>query len=321
MKEAVFYEVFDEEAAALKKNLPAAVRPFFFKNTIQETKKKRFAPIVSIRTQSVIPDDWAFKLSGVLTRSTGYDHLLAYRKKTATPAVFGYLPDYCSRSVAEHAMLLVMALRKHLKCQISQFSRFERDHLTGGEILNTNLLVLGVGRIGTEIVSIARGCGMRVKGVDIDPRLAGLEYVPLEEGLKWARIVVSALPLTDGTRGLLSYAALKKGQKGQIFVNVGRGEVAPLSGLKRLLDERFLAGLGLDVFEEEGLLAEALRGGRGATAARAKQARQMAGRDNVIFTPHNAFNTRAALDRKAHQTIHSIRVFQERGVFPYALPE
>jgi len=321
MNEVVFYEIFDEEAAALKACLPARVKPFFFKNTIQEAKKRKFAPLISIRTQSQVPEAWAHKLQGILTRSTGYDHILDFRKKTHSRAACGFLAEYCSRAVAEHAFTLVCALLKKLPRQINQFKRFDRDHLTGTEFANKNFLVVGVGRIGSEVVNLARGCGMKVRGVDIDPRLSNLEYVPLTEGLAWSHIVVSALPLTDPTRDLFNYQTCKKARKGQIFVNVGRGEVAPLSGLKRLLDEKVLAGIGLDVFEKEGDLAVTLRRGRPTRASRIKTLKNLLARDNVIFTPHNAFNTSEALERKARQTVHSIRVFLERGVFPCPVPE
>jgi phosphoglycerate dehydrogenase-like enzyme len=64
-------------------------------------------------------------------------------------------------------MLLMMALLRKLPRQIEQFSHFERNGLTGAECLNKNLLVVGVGRIGSEIVRIGQGLGMNVTGVDI----------------------------------------------------------------------------------------------------------------------------------------------------------
>jgi len=321
MKEVAFYEVFDEEATALKACLPSRVKPYFFKNTIQEMKKKKFAPVISIRTQSQIPDEWAPKLQGILTRSTGYDHMMAFRQKTQSQAACGFLMDYCSRAVAEHAFTLILALLKKLPRQVDQFVRFDRDRLTGAEFLNKNILVVGVGRIGSEVATIAHGCGMNVRGVDINPRMAKVEYVPLQEGLAWAQVVVSALPLTEATRNMFNYQSYKKARKGQVFVNVGRGEVAPLSGLKRLLDEKVLAAVGLDVFEEEGAIAAALRQGKASRTLLMRNLKDLLARDNVILTPHNAFNTTEALDQKARQTVHSIRVFLERGVFPYPVPE
>ena len=77
-----FYEAFEEEEKAIKRYLPADIQAGFSCKTIQEYGSAvPAAQIISIRTQSVIPIEWAQKLSGILSRSTGYDHLTAYLKE------------------------------------------------------------------------------------------------------------------------------------------------------------------------------------------------------------------------------------------------
>jgi hypothetical protein len=74
-----FYEAFQEEVEALKRYLPTNIEAEFTWKTIQEQgDREPPASVISIRTQSVIPTSWAAKLSGILTRSTGYDHIKAY---------------------------------------------------------------------------------------------------------------------------------------------------------------------------------------------------------------------------------------------------
>src|SRR5262249_29682956 len=105
--EVHFYEAFAEEEQSLRNHLPGNVRAEFTSNTIQESGDARPpARLISIRTQSIVPNKWAGKLSGILARATGYDGLLRYRDATKSPAELGYLPLYCARAVAEQAALL-----------------------------------------------------------------------------------------------------------------------------------------------------------------------------------------------------------------------
>src|SRR6266850_2158001 len=153
-----FYEAFEEETAALRRHLPASVRADFTWKTIQEASDvEPPAPLFSIRTQSIIPVEWVGKVKGIVSRTTGYDHLVGQR----IPC--GYLPHYCSRAVAEQAILLVMVMLRKLPQQVAQFPKFHRDGLTGQECAGKRLLVVGVGNIGAEVVKIAQALGMETK--------------------------------------------------------------------------------------------------------------------------------------------------------------
>jgi D-lactate dehydrogenase len=139
-----FYEAFQEEADALRSLLGSDLTYELTSKTIQETGHSEApARLISIRTQSKIPPEWAEKLDGILSRSTGYDHLIAYRKQINKPLPLGYLEEYSTRAVAEHAVLLTMALLRKLPQQMRQFPAFNRDGLTGPECAGKNLLVVG----------------------------------------------------------------------------------------------------------------------------------------------------------------------------------
>lgn len=294
-----FYEAFEEEVEALRRYLPGDIEAGFTWKTIQESGE--IAPparLISIRTQSAIPVSWHGQLDGLLARTTGWDHLVGL------PFRCGYLPLYCNRAVAEQAMLLWMALLRRLPQQMAQFPRFHRDGLTGGECAGKHLLVVGAGHVGSEVVKIGRGLEMNVRRVDIIPERAD---VSIEEGLPWADIVVCSMNLTPHNRGYFNYARLKQARRGVIFVNVARGEMSPTADLVRLLDEGHLGGVGLDVYEDEGRLATALRSGKGDFP--------LLGRPNVILTPHNAFNTREAVERKARQSVEQVQTFLKTGRF------
>jgi len=317
-----FYEAFQEEEAALRLMLKdSRIKAGFSPATIQESGELSVpAPLISIRTQSLIPVDWAGRISGILTRSTGYDHVLDYRRRAGADVPCGYLPLYCNRAVAEAAMLLWMALMRKLPLQIKHFQTFNRDGLTGSECAGKTLLVAGVGHIGSEVARIGKGLGMQVLGVDIVMKHPDVEYVTLEAGLAAADVIVCAMNLTAANHGFFGYECLKVAQKGAVFVNIARGELSPAADLLRLLDEGRLGGIGLDVFDHETCLADALRSGRPARRPEAGAALELARRDNAILTPHNAFNTAEAVVRKALHSIRQIEHFMKQGGFLWPVP-
>lgn len=299
-----FYEAFEEEEAELQHLLPPGVSAGFAPETLQETgQAEPPARLLSIRTQSRVPPGWFAGIGGVLARTTGWDHLVGL------PVASGHLPEYCTRAVAEHAMLLWASLLRRLPRQLEQFARFDRDGLTGGECAGRRLLVVGVGRIGHEIARIGRGLDMEVRGVDPVRRHADVEYVEPAEGVAWADVIACSMNLTQENAGWFSAARLAKARRGAIFVNVSRGELSPAADLVRLLDEGVLGGVGLDVYEDEPRLAVALRGGCGTFP--------LAGRPNVVLTPHNAFNTAEAVGRKARQSVDEVVRFLREGRFSW----
>ena len=300
-----FYEAFEEEVAALRRHLPAYVTAGFTGKTIQEAGDvEPPATLISIRTQSAVPRAWAGKLTGVVSRTTGYDTV------TNLPVACGYLPLYCNRAVAEQAMLLWMALLRKLPQQMEQFARFHRDGLTGAECAGKKLLVVGVGNIGSEVVKIGTGLGMEVRRVDIIPERADTS---IGDGLPWADIIVCSMNLTGKNRGFFDIQQLRQARRGVIFVNVARGELSPTDDLVRLLDDGHLGGVALDVYEKEQQMAVALRAGQGGFV--------LAGRLNVILTPHNAFNTHEAVERKSVQTVQQVEQFLRDGTFVWPVPQ
>ncbi|MGF1484425.1 MAG: NAD(P)-dependent oxidoreductase [Opitutales bacterium] len=318
--EVHFYEAFAEEAELLQRYLPKDWKAVFYRETIQEAGRRPApATVISVRTQSKIPAEWAGQLSAILTRSTGYDQVKAFLQANAArlgdEVQAGSLPLYCNRAVAEHAMLLWTALLKKLSRQIKQFRTFDRDNLTGAELESKVLAVFGVGNIGHEITRIGKGLDMRVLGVDIERKHADVVYRSPEEALGQADVVVCAMDLTADNRNYFTAAQLKLARPGLIFVNISRGELSPCTTLLQLLNENHLGGVGLDVFDDEANLARGLRGGPYEETDEVKAAAILRLRDNVIFTPHNAFNTVEAVERKARQSIEQLEHYRINGRF------
>jgi D-lactate dehydrogenase len=323
-----FYEAFAEEADAIRRLLPETLGAELTWKTPQETgHADPPARLISIRTQSAIPPSWAGRIDGVLGRTAGYDHLLTCRRAGGPLIALGHLPPYCSRAAAEQAMLLWTALLRRLPRQIRQFGTFARDDLTGFECKGKRVLVVGVGNIGSQIVRIAQGLEMTALGVDIVARHDFVRYVAFEEHLPRADVIVCAMNLTDANAGYFHYETLKNCRPGALFINIARGELAPAADLLRLLEEGRLGGVGMDVYEHEKELAVALREGRWSVSgsrpddASVAAILALARRDDVIATPHNAFNTAEALARKAAQSVESVLHFLKTGAFPHPVPD
>jgi D-lactate dehydrogenase len=316
MPDVYFYEAFEEEAEELRHYLPANISAGYTGQTVQESNHTEPpSRLISIRTQSKVPVAWATSLDGILSRSTGFDHLLAYAAAVGPGVALGNLPLYCHRAVAEQAMLLWMALLRRLPRQMRQFHEFNRDGLSGAECHGKTLAVVGVGCIGHEIYRIGAALGMRVLGVDRDPRHKDVNYVDIDAALAQADVVACAMDLNDSNRGYFDLAKWRRVKPGAVFVNISRGELSPSSALVEALNAGLLSGVGLDVFDHEAELAVALRSKSKPTSAEALAGLELAGRDDCICTPHNAFNSVEAVDRKSDHSVQQIAAFLERGQF------
>lgn len=317
MPDVKFYEVFGEEKKWFQRLLPSYIKSRFEQKTIQESSDRiPPAQLICIRTQSIIPPDWLPSINGVLSRSQGYDHLISVVKASSSKVKCGYLDCYCASAVAEHAVLSMQMLFRKMKRQIKNFDSFYREGITGIQPKGKKALVIGVGSIGKEIVREVKRLGMEVKGVDVIRQVRFLEYVSLSKGIQWADVIFCALPLTDQTKGLLNHKIWKSAGKDKYLINISRGEITPIADLRKLLDERMLAGLSLDVYERESEIAGYLRNPRQRKVHEHVRAMlDLKNRDNVIFTPHNAFNTEEALKEKCRLTVEAVVRFIKTNQF------
>jgi D-lactate dehydrogenase len=321
MLDVYFYEAFEEEAAALRRLLPASFSAGYTDLTIQEAGHDAPpARVISVRTQSQLPLAWAPALQAILSRSTGYDHLAAYAAATTTPVALGYLPLYCHRAVAEQAMLLWMALLRRLPVQMRQFHDFHRDGISGFECEGRTLAVVGVGHIGREVCRIGGALGMRVLGVDRNPQHAEVNYVAIDDALPQADVLVCAMDLNASNHGYFSAARWNQVKRGAVFVNISRGELSPSAELVAALNAGQLSAVGMDVYNHESLLAVALRTKHPSDDAEVQATLELARRDDVICTPHNAFNSFEAVERKSDHSVQQIVALRETGRFLWPAP-
>ena len=303
--DAAFYEVFSEEEAAIRHYLPKQYKVEFYPVTIQEAAHEAPpAPFISIRTQSIIPEQWLSSLTAILTRSTGYDHLSSLK---GTNISLGYLPEYCARSVAEHVLLLLCSLLKKLPAQLESFNTFSRDHLSGQELQGKKVLVVGVGRIGSQVVHLLNAIGMHVLGYDLEKKHNDINYIgSINEGLLDFDVVVNAMNLTSDNVSYFNHAFFDRVKPGCVFINIARGECSPHDVLRHNLDKGHLGGVALDVYDNEKSLAVELRS-QAKLSKPTQDLIEMGKLSNVILTPHNAFNTEQATLRKSEQAVQQLQ--------------
>jgi D-lactate dehydrogenase len=256
----------------------------------------------------------------IATRSTGFDHIdlqECSRRKIAVSNV----PSYGENTVAEHTFALILMLSRKVHQSYNQVraGHLERAMLTGFDLQGKTLGVIGAGRIGLHAIRIGRGFGMRVLTYDVhrDPFLAdllGFTYAPLETLLAESNIVSLHCPLIPSTRHIIGRAQIARMKPGALLINTARGGLVDTDALIEALDSGKLCGAGLDVVEDEELVKEEkqlLQGQHTLEQFRAAaRNRMLLSRDDVVFTPHNAFNSQEALERILDTTIANLEAFR-----------
>lgn len=260
------------------------------------------------------------ELKFIATRSTGFDHidLDACRGRGI---VVSNVPSYGENTVAEHTIALLLMLSRKVHQSVLQMRSGHVDlaELTGFDLQGKTIGVVGAGHIGLHVIRIVRGFGMRVLAFDVrrDPFLAdllGFEYATMERLLAESDIVTLHSPLTDKTHHLIGRDAIARMKPGAMIVNTARGGLIDTDALVEALESGKVGGAGLDVLEgeelikeEKQLLQQPLDVERLRTAVRN---RVLLSRDNVVFTPHNAFNSREALVRILEVTLANLEAFR-----------
>ncbi len=187
-----------------------------------------------------------------------------------------------SRSVAEHAMALMLALLKDLPSVATGMREglWEKTSRMTRDVDGVTLGLVGYGAIGSKVARLADAFGMRVVAYDpllpADPLLGPGERVAnLRDLLLQAEVLSLHLPLDTATRGMIGAAELALLPRGAILVHTARGGIVEEEALVAALDSGHLAWAGVDVFSKEPLDADS----------------PLRGHPRVLPTPHLAANT------------------------------
>ena len=193
-------------------------------------------------------------------------------------AVFN-APDSLTHSTASSALLFILALSKRLNEQqhmVRSGSWKGQPSIMGDELIGKTLGIAGLGKSGMELARLAQAFKMHVIAwsPSCDPEqaaAAGVTLMPtLDAVLRESDFFSLHRRLTDRTRRMIGERELRMLKPTAYFINVARGEMVDQPVLVRALRERWLAGAGLDVFENEPVPADD----------------PILSLENVIATPH-----------------------------------
>jgi D-3-phosphoglycerate dehydrogenase len=198
------------------------------------------------------------RLKIVSRHGVGYDSV-DVAAMTKAGVLVANTPNAVPRPVATIALTFILALAHRLlaKDRITREGRWpERLEHMGTGLTGRTLGVIGAGRIGKELLRMARTFDLRLLAADpyaetLELAYIGARHVPLEELMRESDFVVVACLLNDETRGLVGARELARMKPSAFFINVARGPIVDETALYEALAARRIAGAGLDVFEEE----------------------------------------------------------------------
>lgn len=261
------------------------------------------------------------RLKLVATRSTGFDHIdLDECRRRNIPVT--NVPFYGENTVAEHTFGLILSISRNIhKAYMQTIQRnFSMEGLQGFDLQGKTLGVIGTGHIGLHVIRMAKGFGMKVLAFDVKPNhfmteVLGFDYVSLKELLQRSDIITLHAPHNKNTHHMINEETLKWVKRGALLINTARGGLVDTAALAKALDQGVLSGAGLDVLEGEDLVKEERQIlSKQFSEENLKTLLQnhiLLNRENVVITPHIAFNSLEAYQRILSTTIDNILAFLE----------
>ncbi len=320
-----FFEIEEWEEKSLKDKLLNCELSFLREKINSENiPSPADYEIISIFVESKIGKDVLKhfpNLKFIATRSTGFDHidLTACRERGI---MVSFVPSYGDNTVAEYAFGLILNLTRKIYQAIDQIKEkesFSLSGLRGTDLKNKTIGVIGIGRIGQEVIKIAKGFGMNViatshhSDMELSQKL-GFTYSSLEDLLRNSDIITIHCPYNQSTHHLINKQNINLIKKGAYLINTARGGIVETQALVEALSQGILAGAGLDVLEEEGEVKDELY-----FLSRPKVQEEnlrtilydhiLMKMPNVLITSHNAFNSKEALLRILDITAQNIKGF------------
>ena len=164
------------------------------------------------------------------------------------------LPGSNARTMAEHTIMLILAVRRGLvhyatatrNGDWSARATYDRDEIAGG-----TLGIIGLGNIGQRVAVAATALGMDVVYADPNERAVPFGRLERDELLERADVISLHCQLDASTRHLIDAAAFKRMRAGTVLINTARGALVETGALRAALESGHLAGYGADVLDVE----------------------------------------------------------------------
>lgn len=262
-------------------------------------------PTVTDRIDAAILAQAGENLRLIASFGTGVDHidLASARQRGITVT---NTPGVLTEDTADMTMALILSVAR----RVTQGERLIRSGkwqgwspmgMLGHRIHGKRLGIVGMGRIGSAVARRARGFGLSVHyhnrrrvSATLEQQLEATYWESLDQMLARMDIISINCPHTPATYHLLSARRLKLLQPKAYIVNTARGEVIDENALMRMLEKKEIAGAGLDVFENEPNVPEALL--------------KM---DNVVLAPHVGSATHHTRNAMAQLVVDNLKAWRE----------
>jgi D-3-phosphoglycerate dehydrogenase len=197
-------------------------------------------------------------------------------------------------AVADLAFGLILSLARRIPEADRKTKSGKWGKIIGKSVWEKTIGIIGLGKIGKQVVKRAKGFEMNILVFDIvkDEKFAqkyGIKYVNLEKLLRKSDYISIHIPLNNATRGMISYEELEKMKKDAFLINTSRGGIVDEEALYNALRNNKLRGAALDVYKNEPLRESPLKE-----------------LDNVIMTPHIGAYTEEAIDNMGIQAAQNL---------------
>jgi len=281
------------------------VSPFDRVITPQEMleKAKDVDAILTLLSERMTPevmDELGGNLKIISNYAVGFNNINLDAATERGIVVTNTPSDEVNESVAEHSWALLLALARRVVeadevTRVGMYKGWEPALFLGTNVVGKTLGIVGMGRIGEMMARRAAGFNMRVlynnrsRKEEVEQSL-GVEYREnLKDLLGESDFISLHVPLTDETHHLINKDTLAATKKGAYIINTARGPVIYEADLVDALRSGHLAGVGLDVFENEPAINP-----------------ELSGMENAIMTPHIASATWEARNKMGDQAVDAI---------------
>ncbi len=267
------------------------------------------ADAMIIRSASKVTEETlqkADKLKVIGRAGTGVDNI-DLAEATRRGILVMNAPDANSISVADHTVAMLLALCRHLPFAHNDLKqgRWEKKKYEGVELEDKIVGILGLGRIGKQVVKRLHAFDTRILIYDpyVSEKMAkelDVELLGLNEVLATADFLSLHMPFVPETHHFLNRERFAKMKTGIQIINCARGELIDEEALYAALEEGRVGGAALDVFSEEPPRSEGLL--------------RLIAHPHVILTPHLAASTLEAQEKTGYQIALQIREYLKEGV-------
>ncbi len=223
------------------------------------------------------------------------------------------VPAYSPHAVAEHAVALIMALNRktHKAYNRVREGNFSLERLTGFDLFEKTVGVIGTGRIGEALCNIMLGFGCRVIAFDLIENKSiaakGVEYLPLIDVLQKSDIISLHCPLNEQTKHIINQQTIGIMKDEAMLINTSRGALIDTPAAIEALKTGKIGYLGLDVYEQEEKL---FFNDLSENVIQDDIIMRLLSFPNVLITSHQGFFTEEALTQIARTTLGNIDAFE-----------